>query len=62
VHGVLSKPEQQKRSWFYVRRPLPYDTMPLEIAARYSEAHSGEAEAADNATKLEARRTGERQE
>src|SRR2546428_3388125 len=54
LHGVLRSPDQQRRSWFYFRKPLPYDTMPPDVAARYSETHSGEPNAVDNAKKLEA--------
>src|SRR5262249_52909026 len=35
--GVLSDPEQQPRSFFYVRQPLPYAQMPAELAALYCE-------------------------
>jgi tetratricopeptide (TPR) repeat protein len=34
--GVFSDPEQQPRSFFYFRDPLPYRDMPLEIAALFS--------------------------
>lgn len=36
--GVLSDPEQQPRSMFYFRDPLPYPEMHPEIAALYSDA------------------------
>lgn len=51
-HGVLGRPDQPLRSWFYLRRPLPYDTMRPEDAARYSDAHSAEPDARDKAAKL----------
>jgi tetratricopeptide (TPR) repeat protein len=54
LHGVLESEDQRHRSWFYFRDPLPYDRMPPEIAARYSEAHSGAADAAERARRLEA--------
>lgn len=54
LHGVLRNPEQQRRSWFYFREPLPYEAMPPAVAARYSEAHSGEPDAAGNAARLAA--------
>lgn len=54
LHGVLRTPDQQQRSWFYLRDPLPYDAMPQAVAARYDEAHSGDPESADNADKLRA--------
>jgi tetratricopeptide (TPR) repeat protein len=37
--GVLSSPEQRRRCFFYFRDPLPYDRMPEELAARYSDRH-----------------------
>lgn len=40
-YGVLQSPNQRKRSRFYFRRPLPYDQMPTETAAKFSELHSG---------------------
>jgi len=54
LFGVLCSADQTRRSWFYLRDPLPYDAMPPAVAARYSEAHAGEPEAADNAQKLRA--------
>jgi hypothetical protein len=36
--GVLADPAQQPRSFFYFREPLPYEDMPREVAALYSEA------------------------
>jgi hypothetical protein len=52
LHGVLQSPDQRRRSWFYLRDPLPYDTMPPDVAARYSDRHSGGPDAADSARKL----------
>jgi tetratricopeptide (TPR) repeat protein len=49
--GVLSDPEQQRRSFFYFRDPLPSDRMPPAIAAMYAEAHAG-AGAADRVERL----------
>ncbi len=37
--GVLANPEQKRRCFFYFREPLPYNDMPPEIAAEYSDAH-----------------------
>jgi tetratricopeptide (TPR) repeat protein len=54
LYGVLRGADQQRRSWFYLRNPLPYDTMPATLSARYSDAHSGESDGPDNARKLEA--------
>ena len=38
--GVLDSPDQKRRSLFYFRDPLPYDQMPAETAALYSDAHN----------------------
>ena len=38
--GVLDSPDQKRRSLFYFRDPLPYDQMPPETAALYSDAHN----------------------
>jgi hypothetical protein len=50
--GALADPEQQPRSFFYFREPLPYQDMPREIAALYSDAHDDRPDAADGARKL----------
>jgi len=52
--GVLADPEQRRRCFFYLRDPLPYDRMPPEAAARYSDAHRPEPEAAGRARQLSA--------
>ena len=39
-YGVLDSADQRERSWFYFRRPLPYNRMPPDVAARYSDAHN----------------------
>ncbi|MBN1542907.1 AAA family ATPase, partial [candidate division KSB1 bacterium] len=39
-YGILQMPGQRQRSTFYIRQPLPYDSMPAEIAAIYSDRHS----------------------
>ncbi|MBK8060477.1 MAG: DUF4062 domain-containing protein [Gemmatimonadetes bacterium] len=57
IHGVLGSVDQQRRSWFYLREPLPYDDMPREVAARYSDAYVDEPESADNVRKLAALKT-----
>ncbi len=51
--GVLSNPMQRKRSLFWFRRPLPYDTMAPQTAAEYSDARATDAEAPKRAEKLE---------
>ena len=50
--GVFSKPEQMTRCFFYVREPLPYDEMPAETAAIYSEGHRNEPGAREAAEQL----------
>jgi hypothetical protein len=52
--GVLDSPDQRRRSWFYLREPLPYDEMPRELAARYSERHSSAPGCATAADRLDA--------
>lgn len=37
--GVLADPEQQPRSFFYFREPLPYAEMPAASAALYADAY-----------------------
>lgn len=54
LYGVLRSPAQRQRSWFYFRDPLPYGEMLPEVAQRYSEAHSGAADAAANVERLDA--------
>jgi tetratricopeptide (TPR) repeat protein len=53
LFGVLDSPEQRRRSWFYLREPLPYDEMPRELAARYSERHNFDKDAAAKASLLD---------
>jgi hypothetical protein len=50
--GVLHDPEQQPRSYFYFRDPLPYEAMPLDLAAQYSDAHDADTAAADRSKRL----------
>lgn len=38
--GVLADPEQRSRSLFYFRESLPYESMPSERAAEFSEDHN----------------------
>ena len=40
--GVLSDPEQQPRSFFYFREPLPYAEMPKDVAALYCEDYASD--------------------
>jgi tetratricopeptide (TPR) repeat protein len=50
--GVFGDPEQQQRSFFYFREPLPYPQMPASVAARYSDAHCFDAAAPDRVHRL----------
>jgi len=40
--GVLASEEQLTRSVFYFRKPLPYNNMPGDLAARYSDEYDPE--------------------
>jgi tetratricopeptide (TPR) repeat protein len=59
--GVLSDPEQQPRSFFYFREPLPYADMPADVAALYCEDYAADPGHADRKERLTAlkRRIGE---
>jgi len=50
--GVLSNPEQETRSFFYFREPLPYAAMPPDIAALYSNAHNRDPGTVDHSQRL----------
>jgi hypothetical protein len=52
--GVLDSTDQKRRSLFYFRDPLPYDQMPLETAALYSDAHNPVPGAEAAAARLQA--------
>jgi len=52
--GVLSDPEQQPRTFFYFREPLPYADMPAEIAALYCEDYAIDPAKAERKTRLAA--------
>lgn len=57
-YGVLNTPEQMTRSRFYFRMPLPYDSMPQDVAQYYSDAYSKEENAqlkVENQSKLKSR-------
>jgi tetratricopeptide (TPR) repeat protein len=43
-YGVLASPDQQRRSFFYFREPLPYDKMDSQVAAIYSDAYDARPE------------------
>lgn len=50
--GVLDNPEQQPRSFFYFRDPLPYRDMPDSVSVLYADIHDTAPGAADRAAKL----------
>ena len=53
--GILKKdPAQRRRSLFYFREPLPYDQMPAEFRAVYSDAYSADPAMHANTAKLSA--------
>ncbi len=52
--GVLGDPEQQPRSFFYFREPLPYADMPPELAGLYADFHNDDTGAADRSVRLAA--------
>jgi len=53
--GVLKEhPDQRRRSFFYLRDPLPYETMPPAVAADYSDAHSPDPAVRARHAKLQA--------
>jgi tetratricopeptide (TPR) repeat protein len=50
--GVLADPEQQPRSYFYFREPLPYHDMPKDVAAFYADEYDAIPGSADRAKRL----------
>jgi len=50
--GVLAHPEEEPRSFFYFREPLPYRDMPLEVAALYADSEDSSLGAYDRVRKL----------
>ena len=50
--GVLSDREQQPRSFFYFREPLPYGEMPPEVAALYADACASDPQAGSRVERL----------
>ena len=53
--GILQRsPEQRRRSFFYFREPLPYDQMPPEKAALFSDLYSPDALTRDRHGRLAA--------
>ena len=54
-YGLLKKDaKQRRRSLLYLRTPLPYEKMPRDVAAVYSDAHAGDALALERADHLAA--------
>jgi len=54
-YGILREsPEQRQRCFFYFRDPLPYDSMPAELAEQYSDAHATDSDAPARADALKA--------
>jgi len=54
-YGILKKdPEQRRRSLFFFREPYPYDEMPQDEAAIYSDAYSADPAVRAGFAKLEA--------
>ncbi|KKL63646.1 hypothetical protein LCGC14_2173020, partial [marine sediment metagenome] len=54
LYGVLDSPDQRRRSWFYFREELPYDQMPADVAAQYSDARRVDPQAQQYAARLDA--------
>ena len=52
-YGLLARPDQQRRCFIYMRKPLPYDTIPADVAATYSDAHATDAHAAERVARLD---------
>ncbi len=53
--GILGRdPEQIERSFFFFREPLPYASMPREIAASLSDEYSGAQDVRDGFQRLQA--------
>lgn len=50
--GILNDPEQQPRSFVYLREPLDYGAMPPEIAELYSDEYSSDISDTERAQKL----------
>jgi predicted negative regulator of RcsB-dependent stress response len=54
AYGVLASPAQQRRSFFYLREPLPCSEMDPALAAVYAETFASDAGASERAGKLAA--------
>lgn len=50
--GINSDSAQTPRVLFFVREPLPYETMTAEVAANYSDAYATDASAAERSLSL----------
>lgn len=53
-HGALDDPAGEARAFFYLRRPLPYDDMPADVAAAFSDAHATDEGARRRVDRLDA--------
>jgi tetratricopeptide (TPR) repeat protein len=50
--GIFANADQQARSFFYFRDPLPYSAITPEFARLYSDSHSDDPQAGDRAARL----------
>jgi hypothetical protein len=53
AYGVLASPAQQRRSFFYLREPLPCSEMDPAVAADYAEAFATDASATERAERAQ---------
>lgn len=53
--GLLASDDQAVRSFVYLRQPLPYELMPTELRAVFSDNEAGNEDAADRLSELKAR-------
>ena len=60
--GVLADAEQQPRSFFYFREPLPYRSMPRAVAGLYADAFDSSPGAAGRSKQLTALQRRDREE
>ena len=56
--GILSDAEQQPRSFFYFREPLPYADMPRQVAATYADTYDTDPDAARRSKRLAELKSG----
>jgi tetratricopeptide (TPR) repeat protein len=53
AYGVLASPAQQRRSFFYLREPLPCSEMDPAVAADYAETFATDADATERAERAQ---------